>query len=134
MTQFGDVAGNAVIYQAFKPQTFTTTTTSTNMDFGEGGGGQFGTTMILTKGTVTGSTGTLDFKLQECATTNGTFTDISGATFATQTTSGADGDVPLIKTVFNRNGRYVRAVATTGGTSPSFIYGGLVVMEQKRVT
>ena len=132
MTQFGDIQHNAVAYQAFKPQTFTTTTTSTNMDFGEGGGGQFGTTMVLMKGTVTGSTGTLDIKLQECATTNGTFTDITGATFAQQTTSGADGDASLITTVFTRGQRYVRAVATTGGTSPSFIYG-LIVFEQKRV-
>lgn len=132
MTQFGDLSTNAISYQLLKPQAITTTTTSTYVDMGEGGGGQFGTTMILEKGAVTGTSPTLDIKLQECATTNGTYTDITGATFAQQTTSGADGDANLVKTIFNRNGRYIKAVATTGGTSPSFTYG-LTILEQKRV-
>lgn len=132
MTQFGDIKNNAIAYQLLKPQAITTTTTSTYVDMGEGGGGQFGTTMILQKGAVTGTNPTLDVKLTECSTTNGTYTDITGATFAQQTTSGVDGDANLITTIFNRKYRYVKAVATTGGTTPSFTYG-LTIIEQKRV-
>lgn len=132
MTQFGDIQNNAVAYQLFKPQAITTTTTSTYVDMGEGGGGQFGTTMEVQRGAVTGTSPTLDVKLTECDTTNGTYSDMSGATFAQLTTSGADGDALGIKTVFTRSKRYVKAVATTGGTNPSFTVS-LTIKEQKRV-
>jgi len=131
MTQFGDLANQAVAYQLLIPRAITSTTTTTYVDMGLAGGGQFGTTMILNKGTVTGSTGTIDIKLTECATTNGTYTDITGATFAQQTTSATDGDASVLTTVFIRNQRYVKAVITTGGTSPNFIVG-VGIMEQKR--
>lgn len=131
MTFFGDIANQAVAYQIFKPQALTTTTTSTYVDMGTAGG--FGTTLALNLGAVSGTGGpTLDVKLQECATTNGTYTDITGATIAQQTTSKADGDALLMSTVFVRQYRYVKAVATVGGTtSPSFT-AGVTVIEQKR--
>jgi len=131
MTQFGDLANQSVCYDLIVPRAITTTTTSTYVDMGLAGGGQFGTTMKLMKGAVTGSTGTIDIKLVECATTDGTYTDITGATFAQQTTSATDGAAGVLTTVFIRNGRYIKAVATTGGTSPNMIIG-VSVFEQKR--
>lgn len=71
---------------------------------------------VLDVGTVTGTTPTLDVKLQESDTSGGTYSDISGATFTQVTASNNQQTIQ----VANRTKRYVRAVATIAGTSPSF--------------
>lgn len=131
MTQFGDLKNAAVAKQLLVPRAITTTTTSTYSDMGNGGGGQFGTTMVLVKGAVSGTSPTLDIKLTECDTTNGTYTDITGATFAQQTTQSTDSDDSVLTSFFVRSKRYVKAVLTTGGTTPSFLVG-ITLLEQKR--
>lgn len=75
--------------------------------------------VLLDSAAGTGTSPTLDVKLQDSAD-NSTFADISGATF-TQVTSAAAAQE---KIVINKDAarRYVRAVATIGGTSPSFTF------------
>lgn len=139
MIQFGDIQNAAIAKTLLMPQAVTQTTTTTHVDMGAGIGGQGGMTMLLNIGAVSGTGGpSCDIKLQECATTDGTYTDISGATFA-QLTTGSSGvttgnNNASIKTIFNRGQRYVRAVLTIAGTtSPSFTLG-LSLLEMKRNT
>lgn len=63
-----------------------------------------------------GNDTTIDTKLQESAD-NSTWSDVSGATF-TQVSGDTENQVTC-KTFFNRAARYVRAVVTIGGTSPT---------------
>lgn len=75
-------------------------------------------TVVLDSAAGTGTTPTLDVKLQD-SDDNSTFADISGATF---TQVAADAARQNIALDFNNVKRYVRAVSTIGGTSPSFTY------------
>ena len=86
------------------------------------------TTLVCGVGAATGSpTGqSVTWTLQECATTGGTFTNISGAAAAAMT---ADKDVALV-TTFKRAERYVKTntvVAFTGGSSPAIPLTGLIM-------
>jgi hypothetical protein len=74
--------------------------------------------VILSTSAGGGTTPTLAVKLQECATSGGTFTDISGATF-TQVTDAADSTEAIVISA-DSAARYIKAVATIGGTSPTF--------------
>ena len=75
--------------------------------------------VILDSEAGSGTSPTLDVKLQE-SDDNSSWSDISGATF-TQVT---DGGVGFQQITVNTNdiGRYIRAVGTLGGTSPVFVY------------
>lgn len=75
--------------------------------------------LILDCAAGTGSSPTLDIKLTECATTGGTYTDLSGATF-TQVTGSAS----LQTLVINKDSaeRFVKIVSTIGGSTPSFTF------------
>lgn len=71
--------------------------------------------IVADVGTVTGTTPTLDIKIQD-SDDNSTYADITSATF-TQITATGTGAVEIhTKT----NKRYIRAVGTIGGTTPSF--------------
>lgn len=74
--------------------------------------------VILSTSAGGGTSPTLDVKLQECATSGGTFTDIAGATF-TQVTGAAKSTAAITLSV-DSTARYIKAVATIGGTSPTF--------------
>lgn len=65
-----------------------------------------------------GTTPTLDVKLQESADGSSGWTDISGAAF-TQVTDAADATEAIGLNVDGVE-RYIRAVETLGGTSPTF--------------
>ena len=80
----------------------------------------------LNTGEVSGTTPTQDVKIQESAD-NTTFTDVSGATFAQQTTIGSEA------IHFRTNKRYVRAVTAITGGTPSFTSGCYLLVE-KRLT
>lgn len=67
-------------------------------------------------GAVTGTTPTLDVKVQESAD-NSTWSDISGATFAQLTATGTDG----VMLDCQRQLRYARLVFTIAGTTPVFL-------------
>jgi hypothetical protein len=79
--------------------------------------GLVSTNAVLNVGSVSGTTPTLDVKMQE-SDDNTTFTNIPGANFTQVTASNA---FQVIR--FLRSKRYRRAVATIGGTPPSFTFG-----------
>lgn len=76
---------------------------------------------ILSVGTVTGTSETLDVKLQESDAVGGTYTDITGATFTqvTDTPSPAT-DVQFLELDLLPRDAFIRGVFTIAGTSPVF--------------
>lgn len=107
-----DFANTQLIYAASgTPAAKTATVTGTGLDFLTGDGNCYA---IQNVGTVSGTTPTLDGKIQE-SSDNSTFTDITGATF-TQVTASTS----LLAINFQRTKRYLRYVGTIAGTSPSF--------------
>jgi len=66
----------------------------------------------------TGTTPTLDVKLQSSDAVGGTYADITGATFTQVTDSG--GGIQVIAFVVANAKAFVRAVATVTGTTPEF--------------
>lgn len=64
-----------------------------------------------------GTAPTLDVKLTECDTADGTYTDISGAAFAQVTTAASTAAITVNADAAKR---YVKAVATITGTAPTF--------------
>lgn len=108
-----DFKNNHLHKPAIRPQTATSTVTGSGVDMRD-------TTPCfaeLVVGTVSGTSPTLDVKLQESDTSGGTYSDISGATFAQVTASNKE---EIIN--FKRTKRFVRALATIAGTSPSFAF------------
>lgn len=81
---------------------------------------------VLDVGTVTGTTPTLDVKLQESDTSGGTYTDIAGATFAQKTAAGNE----VIS--FSARKRWLRAVYTIGGTTPNFTFSCVILGNAKQ--
>lgn len=85
---------------------------------------------VLDVGTVTGTSPTLDVKIQGKDTLSGTYQDITGAAFTQKTSSTSTDDLTIalgITIVANRSisnvvPRIFRAVATIAGTSPSFTF------------
>lgn len=106
------------VYDAIKslflarPQRATSTVTGTGIDTM----GYNDAMITLEVGTVSGTTPTLDGKVQESDTLGGTYTDITGATFAQVTASNNTQKIRLV----GRTKRYIRFVGTIAGTSPSF--------------
>lgn len=66
----------------------------------------------------TGTTPTLDVKVQDCDTEAGTYADVSGMAFAQVTTTAACADLVLPVRELKR---YIKVVATIAGTSPHFL-------------
>ncbi|TXH55825.1 MAG: hypothetical protein E6Q97_07990 [Desulfurellales bacterium] len=111
----------------FTPAARTATANGTGVDlqgYTNPGGRQM--KAILTNGTTSGTSPTLDVKLQD-SDDNSTFADITGATFAQKTAAGNE------EIQFRTNKRYVRAVATIGGTSPSFTFAVLLLVNKRAV-
>ena len=94
----------------------TSTATSSAIDLLEYDGDVL---LILDSAAGGGSSPTLDIKLTECATTGGTYTDLSGATF-TQVTGSASMQTLAINK--DESKRYIKIVQTIGGSSPSFTF------------
>ena len=94
----------------------TSTATSSAIDLLEYDGDVM---LILDSAAGGGSSPTLDIKITECATTGGTYTDLSGATF-TQVTGSAS----MQTLVINKDSaeRYIKIVQTIGGSSPTFTF------------
>lgn len=76
---------------------------------------------IVTCGAASGTTPTLDLKVQYSADGSTGWTDITGATFTQLTAAGRE----AIRFVSPQ--RYIRIVATIAGTTPSFTFGVIVV-------
>lgn len=72
----------------------------------------------------TSGTPTLDLKLQESDASGSGYADITGAAFAQITAAGS------AELHFKTNKRYVRAVATIGGGTPSLTFSCILLAEK----
>lgn len=90
--------------------------------------------VILTNGTTTGTNPTLDVTIEDSAN-NSSFAAVSGYAFAQVTAAIAGGDAALTLQVPKRAlRRYIRAVATIGGTNtPTFACAVLVQLKLREV-
>jgi|TARA_R100000479_G_scaffold93933_1_gene46390 hypothetical protein len=118
-----DVAGVVAVAVAFQfsddsfdgkslvaPAAFTTTSTETSVDFGAAGTNGGGAVLHVTA--ASGTSPTLDAKIQTSAD-NASFSDY--ITFSQKTAVGSE-----YKTSTSNPARYARAVLTIGGSTPSF--------------
>jgi hypothetical protein len=77
---------------------------------------------------VSGTTTTMDGKLQESDTVGGTYTDIAGATFVQQTTGSS---LQKIAVEIQASKKFVRFVGTFGGTTPVYNLAAYLVGQKK---
>lgn len=72
-------------------------------------------------GSLSGSDATFTWKLTECATSGGSFTDVSGGTFATVATFSSDNTTINFVAQARALQRYVKVVCTSTGTTTALI-------------
>jgi hypothetical protein len=102
-----------------RPVTATTTQTGSTVDTK----GYNSALAVLEVGAVSGTSPTLDVKIQESDNPTTGYTDVTGLTF-TQVTAANNSQVLKIEGIGGTpRKRYLRAVGTIGGTSPSFTFG-----------
>tara|TARA_S200000501_G_scaffold110296_1_gene103625 strand:- start:7484 stop:7867 length:384 start_codon:yes stop_codon:yes gene_type:complete len=94
----------------------TSTATSAAIDLLEYDGD---VSLILTSAAGTGSSPTLDVKVQDSDASGGTYGDLSGATF-TQVTGSVS--MQVITFCKDEAKRYIKIVQTIGGSTPSFTF------------
>ena len=104
----------------------TSTVTATGIDISGYKGGLVVQQLV---GTVSGTTPTLDGKLQS-SPDNSTWTDISGATFTQVTASDS---FQKIGVRVGAAAKYLRYVGTIAGTTPSFTMGVVLLGSKERV-
>lgn len=75
--------------------------------------------LILDSAAGSGTTPTLDIKLQSSDTSGGTYTDITGATFTQVTATASQQSITISKDEVRR---WIRVVYTISGTTPSFTF------------
>lgn len=100
----------------------------TGFDLEGSNGAEGEAVVILDSEAGSGTNPTMDVKLQE-SDDNSAWSDISGATFTQVTDGGAAFEKITVNT--NDIGRYVRAVATLGGTTPVFVFSVALVYGKK---
>ena len=84
--------------------------------------------LVLNCAAGTGSSPTLDIKVQDSDETGGTYGDLSGATFTQVTTSAS---VQTLEVNKDECKRFIKIVQTVGGSSPVFVYGISLVGAKK---
>ena len=84
--------------------------------------------LVLNCAAGTGSSPTLDVKVQDSDETGGTYGDLSGATFTQVTTSASLQTLEVNK---DECKRFIKVVQTVGGSSPVFVYGISLVGAKK---
>ena len=114
----GDIK-NAVASLLMAGDQLATTTTSSAFDAKDYEG-----IVAITLGSAagTGTSPTLDVKLQHCDTSGGSYADVSGAVF-TQVDDTAGGSGQRILVNVSDLERYLKVVATIAGTTPKFSFG-----------
>ena len=103
----------------------TATATSSAIDLKEFDGDVL---LVLNCAAGTGSSPTLDIKVQDSDETGGTYGDLSGATFTQVTTSAS---VQTLEVNKDECKRFIKLVQTVGGSSPVFVYGISLVGAKK---
>lgn len=117
-----DLASTSVLGGDF-PVPRTATANGTGVDFADVVGNM--QTAVLLVGAVSGTSPTLNVKIQESAD-NSAYTDVSGAAFA-PVTAANNRQVLSFKAVK----QFVRAVYTIAGTSPDFATGVTFLAERR---
>ena len=84
--------------------------------------------LVLNCAAGTGSSPTLDVKVQDSDETGGTYGDLSGATFTQVTTSASLQTLEVNK---DECKRFIKVVQTVGGSSPVFVYGVSLIAAKK---
>jgi hypothetical protein len=105
-----------------RPVTATATATGTGVDTQ----GYFDAVAVLEVGAVSGTTPTLNVKIQE-SDDNSSWADVSGATF-TQVSASNSSQVLRLSELNVTRKRYLRALGTIAGTTPSFAFGVQLLM------
>lgn len=116
MTAFLRALVNAVWNRIVAPADATSTITSSAFDALAYEGEML---FVIDVGAVSGTTPTLDSKIQQSADGSTNWTDVAGATAAQRTATGVD-------TIVVSSGaaqRYLRYVGTIAGTTPHFLTG-----------
>ena len=124
-TKLQDLANQMLLGVGLAPQTITSSTNGSAVDMISADGL---CSALQQVGTVSGTSPTLAGKIQESADGSTNWTDISGAAFASVTASNNNQIVS-----FERTKRYLRYVATLGGTSPSYAIAALMAEQKKEV-
>ena len=104
---FHDPANSVLYVSAIAPQLLAATNTNTSLDMSTGDGRCFAQ---LHLGTFNATS--IAVQVSECATTNGTYTNITGASVTALTNTTA-----ILGFTFDRNLRYLKTVATFSGTT-----------------
>ena len=84
--------------------------------------------LVLNSAAGTGSSPTLDVKVQDSDETGGTYGDLSGAAFTQVTTSASLQTLEVNK---DECKRFIKLVQTVGGSSPVFVYGISLIAAKK---
>tara|TARA_R100001510_G_scaffold11563_1_gene8870 strand:- start:77 stop:460 length:384 start_codon:yes stop_codon:yes gene_type:complete len=103
----------------------TATATSSAIDLKEFDGDVI---LVLNCAAGTGSSPTLDIKVQDSDETGGTYGDLSGAAFTQVTTSASLQTLEVNK---DECKRFIKIVQTVGGSSPVFVYGVSLIAAKK---
>ena len=103
----------------------TATATSSAIDLKEFDGDVI---LVLNCAAGTGSSPTLDIKVQDSDETGGTYGDLSGAAFTQVTTSASLQTLEVNK---DECKRFIKIVQTVGGSSPVFVYGISLIATKK---
>jgi hypothetical protein len=99
---------------SFRPQAITSNANGISVDTI----GYYSSAVVLEVGAVSGTSPTLNVKIQESADGT-TWTDVPGANFS-QVTGSNQSQIIRIEGLGTSRKRYLRASASVGGTSPSF--------------
>jgi len=89
--------------------------------------------LVAAIGAVTGTSPTLDIKVQDCDTSGGTYADVSPATAFTQLVAGSANTVASIGLDTRAVRRFVKLYGTAGGTTPSFTLGVAIVGQKQTI-
>jgi hypothetical protein len=124
-TWINDLANNAVLGVSLQASSRSTNANGTGVDLVDTDGEcfAFATVSAVSAGT---TAPTVDISMEESTASGGTYTAITGATFAQITAAGTPAPIN-----FKRTKRFVRAVGTVGGTTPTWT-GAVLIMGQKK--
>lgn len=127
MSMLIDLVNQVECYNSIVSAAYTVTTQGTAIDMKNC---HVSLGAVITPGARSAQTTTFAVQIEECATTNGTFTLIPGMVTAI-TTSGVDGAAAIVLRGL-RTHRYVRATAVTVvGTTPSLVFGTTIISQKK---
>lgn len=116
---------------AVAPQSVSNAATTTGIELDlQGADGDILFTAL--HGFLSGSDATFTWKLTECATSGGTFTDVSSGTFATVATHASDNTTINFVTKVRALQRFVKVVCTSIGTTTALI-GAVAAYRPKTV-